>query len=390
MNKEIKKGKKEELNKNWEYIKNKINDRRTKKSWQTIKNILNEGDINKTQEYLKDDNDNKIYNKQDIANSFMNNQKEIFVPNKSNNDREHYLREHWHKNKTFNKRTKNGPYDLIFSLNGEKSFYESDNKITPKEIMTALSKLKNDKAPGIYGIKNNLLLTIKEELAPALVELFNDCLNMSYFPDSLKVAKIIMIPKAKNTKNIADHRPISLLPTIGKLLEQILAQRVYARAENNNKINEEQSGFRKHRSTVDHLFQFVQDHQTTRNEKRKMHAVFIDFEKAFDKINHSYLLKKLHTLDIPSDLLNIIHSFLENRKGFINYGNFKSEIFDILAGVPQGSCLSPILFSLFVSDIPKPPGNIKLSQFADNIVVWFVFLYMWNNELEKYVNKLIN
>ena len=121
-----------------------------------------------------------------------------------------------------------------------------------------------------------------------------------------------------------------------------------------------------------------------------MHAVFIDFEKAFDKINHSYLLKKLHTLDIPSDLLNIIHSFLENRKGFINYSNFKSEIFDILAGVPQGSCLSPILFSLFVSDIPKPPGNIKLSQFADDIVVWLVFLYMWNNELEKYVNKLIN
>ena len=200
LNKEIKKGKKEELNKNWEYIKNKINDRRTtKKSWQTIKKIMKEGNIKKTQEYLKDDNDNKIYNKQDIANSFMNNQKKIFVPNKSNNDREHYLREHWHKNKTFNKRTKNGPYDLIFGLNGEKSLYESDNKITPKEIMTALSKLKNDKAPGIYGIKNKLLLTIKEELAPALVELFNDCLNMSYFPDGLKVAKIIMIPKTPRT-----------------------------------------------------------------------------------------------------------------------------------------------------------------------------------------------
>ena len=207
-----------------------------KKELATIKKIMNEGNIKKTQEYLKDDNDNKIYNKQDIANSFMNNQKKIFVPNKSNNDREHYLREHWHKNKTFNKRTKNGPYDLIFGLNDEKSFYESDTKITPKEIMTALSKLKNDKAPGIYGIKNKLLLTIKEELAPALVELFNDCLNMSYFPDGLKVAKIITIPKAKNTKNIADHRPISLISTIGKLLEQILAQRVYAWAENNNKI----------------------------------------------------------------------------------------------------------------------------------------------------------
>ena len=71
-------------------------------------------------------------------------------------------------------------------------------------------------------------------------------------------------------------------------------------------------------------------------------------------------------------------------------GRIYAEIFDILAGVPQGSCLSPILFSLFVSEIPKPPGGIKLSQFADDIAVWLVFLYMWNNELEKYVNLLIN
>ena len=120
-----------------------------------------------------------------------------------------------------------------------------------------------------------------------------------------------------------------------------------------------------------------------------MHAVFIDFEKAFDKINHIYLIKKLHNLKIPKDLLNILHSFLKNRKGFINFQNFSSSIFNINTGVPQGSCLSPILFCLFVSDIPKPTGNIKLSQFADDIVTWLMSLNNRGNELELYINIIL-
>ena len=119
-----------------------------------------------------------------------------------------------------------------------------------------------------------------------------------------------------------------------------------------------------------------------------MHAVFIDFEKAFDKINHIYLIKKLEQLKMPTDLLNIINSFLTDRKGFISYEKCKTECFDIPAGVPQGSCLSSILFGLFVSDIPKPKGNVRLAQFADDIVVWLIFLYMWNKDLGIYVNEI--
>ena len=120
-----------------------------------------------------------------------------------------------------------------------------------------------------------------------------------------------------------------------------------------------------------------------------MHAVFIDFKKAFYKINHIYLIKKVYDLKMPTDILNIIHNYLQNRKGFINYQKFNSETFEIKAGVPQGSCLSPILFGLFVSDIPQPTGYVRLSQFADDIVAWIVFLYLWNNELKKYVNILL-
>ena len=121
-----------------------------------------------------------------------------------------------------------------------------------------------------------------------------------------------------------------------------------------------------------------------------MHAVFIDFEKAFDKINHIYLIKTLDLLKMPTDLLNIVNNFLTNRNGFISYQKCKTEYFNILAGVPRGSCLSPILFGLFVSDIPKPKGKEKLAQFADDIVAWMVLKYLWENNLEHYVNKIVD
>ena len=392
LNKNIKKGMKDEKEKNWQYIRERLqNKKNVKQSWKTIKNLLNDKEDKETnKEYLKNENDIKIYNKQDIANTFMEVQQRIFTPNESNIKREDYIRKQWYESNEFNKQTKRGPYDFYLGDNSAPTHYETNEQITEDEVRNSLKKLKNEKAPGIYGIKNKLLKTIIEEITPPLTELFNDCMNNSYFPKKLKIAKIIMIPKIKNTRKIKEHRPISLLPTIGKILEQLIANKINSWAEANNKFNNEQSGFRKQRSTVDHLFQFVQDHQTSKNKKRRMHAVFVDFEKAFDKINHVYIIKKLKDLNIPTDILNILHSYLKNRKGFINYEQFKSATFDINAGVPQGSCLSPILFCLFVSDIPKPTGNVKLSQFADDIVIWLVFRHIWNNELEKYVNSVID
>lgn len=390
INKEIKNGIEKEKKKQWEYIKERVQDKKTsKESWNTIKKILNDDQKQKKSKNIRDENGIKIIEDQEIAEAFKERQQSIFKPNISNNLNEDKRRKLWYEHQKFQKRTVSGPYDSIFGIPPQTSFYETDQQITMQEVEDSLNKLKKDKSPGIYEINNKLLKTIKEEITPVLVELFNDCLNCSYFPESFKIAKIIMIPKVKNTCQIKDYRPISLLPTIGKLFEQIIANKIYKWAEEMSIINAEQSGFRKNRSTIDHLFQFIQDFKQSKNEKNKMHAVFIDFEKAFDKVNHVYLTKKLHDLNMPEDLLNIINSFLKNRKGFISYNKSKTEYFDIPAGVPQGSCLSPILFCLFVSDIPKPKGKEKLAQFADDIVAWAILKYLWENDLEKYVNTVV-
>ena len=145
------------------------------------------------------------------------------------------------------------------------------------------------KAPGIFGTTNKLIKSLKPLLLKPLTNLFNDYLRLSHFPSSYKIAKLIMIPKKPNTNKLEEFRPISLLPTLSKLFESILASRIYKWAEENDKINEEQSGFRANRSTQDNIFQFVQSIMERKNRNQSISAIFIDFEKAFDKVNHKYL-----------------------------------------------------------------------------------------------------
>ena len=392
LNKEIKEGLKESKNINWDNINNQISQNRTsRKSWKVIKKIL-AGDDNQTLKHntLKDEQGTLLKDKQTIADSFKSRQEAIFQPNISLDRRHKYISDEWFKLHQFHQRENLPPYHhppLIYRTNITR--FEINETVTEQEVNNILKGLKTHKSPGMDGIQNKLLFSLKSEISKPLTSLFNDWLNNSIFPDSLKIAKIVMIPKVKNTKNIAEFRPISLLSTIGKVFEKLLANRINTWAEENNIINNEQSGFRKNRCTTDNLFSLVDDIIETFGNKKKIHAVFVDFEKAFDKINHSLLLFKLKSLNIPSYLLNILHSYLTNRTGFISYERFSSSTFNLKAGVPQGSCLSPILFSLFVSDIPKPTGNVKLSLFADDLACWEKYLNGNSKKLQKYLDKVI-
>ena len=165
-----------------------------------------------------------------------------------------------------------------------------------------------------------------------------------------------LIQKKPNTNKFDEFRPISLLPTIGKIFEYLICNRINTWLETNNILNKEQLGFRQNRSTHNHILQLLQSFILLKNRKCSMAAVFIDFEKAFDTINHTYLLYKLNNLKLPKYLLNLIVSFLTDRSFFLK----------IKAGVPQGSYLSPIIFCLFVSDIPTN-DKCNLSQFADDL-----------------------
>ena len=251
------------------------------------------------------------------------------------------------------------------------NYMEMNDKITEKEIITSIDKAKNKSAPGRDKITNKLIKLLKPALIPILTKLFNICYRKGYHPIHWKQTKIILINKPDKTKsNPANYRPISLINTISKTLEKIIKTRIYSWAEENQKLNEEQAGFRKNKNTMDKIFQLTQIIIQAKNRRHYAAAVFLDIEKAFDKIWHKGLIYKLHNMNTPPTLTRYINSYLKDRSMHFNILNETSKDIKINNGVPQGSSISPILFILYVADLPTKPKNTFRSQFADDIKIY--------------------
>lgn len=239
---------------------------------------------------------------------------------------------------------------------------------SPKEVWNTIRRLPNRKAPGPDGISNCSLKNCGPKTITKLCQIFNGCIRLEYFPIAWKHANIIMIPKpGKDPKIPINHRPISLLNTISKVFETLLLNRI--KIYTMPQIRSEQFGFRPYHSTTLQLLNIIDELVINSNLKKKTAAVLLDVEKAFDKVWHKGLTYKLIQFKIPSQLINIINSFLSNRSFQIKNNSTLSTIRNIHAGVPQGSCLSPHLFLIYVNDIPTS-NRSKIALFADDTLFY--------------------
>lgn len=254
----------------------------------------------------------------------------------------------------------------INSLNSQENSFNNANILDKTIIISSISKLKIRKAPGPDGISNIFIKNLPERAVEWLVEIFNDCLRVGYFPKIWKIAKIIPIPKpGKDPVMATSYRPISLLNCLGKLFEKIVSDRFLQFLEENQIIVNHQFGFRRNHSTVHQILRLTEKISLDFNQDLSSAMVTLDVEKAFDSVWHDGLIFKLIQINCPIYLIKLAQSFITDRSCFVQINDSKSLEYLIEAGVPQGSNWAPLLYSTYLYDIPTP-SNCDEAIFADD------------------------
>ena len=256
--------------------------------------------------------------------------------------------------------------------------------ITPTEVSNHLLKLKRS-APGDDEICPSIIKHINGLIAHPLAYIFNLCFEQSLVPDELKIARVCPIPKTGDLKLTQNYRPISILPVISKIFEKLVYTRIYSFLQQNNILNANQFGFRKGFSTEMALASFVEKITTSLDKGQHAVGVFLDLKKAFDTVNFNILFDKLSHIGIRGNSLELLKSYLNNRKQTVAISSVKSSFKEILCGVPQGSILGPLLFLIYINDLPNVLRFSFPVMYADDTNIFYSGKNL--TEIENYLNN---
>ena len=242
----------------------------------------------------------------------------------------------------------------------------SVDPVDGEEVCKIISQFKLNKGCGPFSIPSQVLFHMQNELAKPISWIANICLISGIHPDKLKLAKVIPIFKKGSKLSTANYRPISLLSNINKIIEKLVFSRVFSFLEKNKIIYEKQFGFRPKHSTSHALLNIVDTISNSLDNGKMAAGVFVDFQKAFDTVDHNILISKLNHYGIRGKMNDWFMSYLTNRKQCVSILGFESSYKIIEYGVPQGSVLGPLLFLLYINDLNKSIKHSDTFHFADD------------------------
>lgn len=237
--------------------------------------------------------------------------------------------------------------------------------ITPNEVSSEISILNKTKTPGYDKIDAIVAKSLPKKGVIFLCLIYNSILRLQHFPVQWKCGEIIMIAKPNKPENkVSSYRPISLLVTFSKIFERIFLRRLLPILEIKNIIPEYQFGFRHKHGTPEQCHRIVNIITDALENKKYCSAVFLDIQQAFDRVWHSGLLYKLKN-NLPAPFYLLLKSYLSERCFYVKVNNEMSTLRKIQAGIPQGSVLGPVLYTIFTSDMPCVNG-ITVATYADD------------------------
>lgn len=265
-------------------------------------------------------------------------------------------------------------------INNEKTEMQEIDGITFEELKEAIEHTKNRKATGPDGINMELLKYGGNALHGRLLQLINKCWRTRMIPESWKIAEVISLFKKGNREDCRNYRGISLLNAIYKIYTRIVNKRLRIITE--VLMEEEQNGFRPGRSTIDNVFIMQQMFEKRKEFNLETHVAFIDFEKAFDRVNRKKLWFIMKEQGYPQHLIDVVKNMYINSKIIINTGDDRTEEIIVNKGVRQGCSMSPTLFNIYMNDIIQKwkliinPGikinrerKINILLYADDVVL---------------------
>ena len=242
--------------------------------------------------------------------------------------------------------------------------------ITEEGVRRRLKGLNAHKAAGPDNIKPIVLKELADIIAPVVTRLYRASLKQAKTPDAWKEAHVTPVFKKGEKYKAVNYRPVSLTCILCKQMEHILSSHIMEHLNTNHLLYDKQHGFCSKLSCETQLLEFTSDVLKAVQDKKQCDTVVMDFSKGFDKVSHDRLIYKLDRAGIDLHTRNWIKSFLSGRSQKVVVDGVTSESVPVTSGVPQGSVLGPILFLIFINDMPQYTKHSQVRLFADDTIVY--------------------